>query len=319
MKKQIALLLFINLNVCCYNLSAQPKKYYLDTPTPEEMAMFNKPYIILLNDIEKKLCNDDWGIDSSDSHVGYKAHFHLLKGDPDEEVIERGTTIHNYSPNDLYNLRTKCTVQLKQSSPLFKANNDSMLAQSKITQKQYATGMELYAKAAKNNFKYTAADSTVMKKSKAASDKANSEMAHLANNRQLAVIRMDLNSKWTEPQLGRQYYLDGGTDFDAGKRLPTVDGAAYVTLFMKNPWELDPDTLCEVTIYIGHWPVIPDLKKRFAFHFVHTDKNPWTDKQHSGKPFLENMKINITAENYTRLMDVVHSIDWTKLEALVKK
>jgi hypothetical protein len=158
-----------------------------------------------------------------------------------------------------------------------------------------------------------------MKKIKIASDKANSEMAHLANNRQLAVIRMDLNSKWTEPQLGRQYYLDGGINFDAGKRLSTVDGVAYVTLFMNKPWELDPDTLCEVTIYIGPWPVIPDLKKRFPFHFVHTDKAAWIDKQHSGKPFLENMKIIIQAQNYTRLMNVVNSIDWTRLEALLKE
>ncbi len=295
--------------------SQHPVKLWQDTPTPAEMALHNQPYIILQKEIEENLCNNDWEIDSRDKNGDDVAPFLILKGDPGDDVIARGTSVHNFIPVDR---GIACTVQLKSSSPLYTANNDSMRSQSGIWQAQYNLANQLFEKAAKNNYKYTSEDSAVMKKMKIASDNATLEMARLSKARKLATIAMQLNSSWTEPQKGRQYYLDGGTDFDAGKKLPPVKGAAYATLFTKKPWKNDPDTLCEATVYIGNWPVQTDIKKRFAFHFVHTDKTPWTDKQHSGQPFLENMKIIITAESYEKVMKVIDSIEWTKLEALVK-
>ncbi len=291
-------------------------KSYQDTPTPAEIALHNAPYVILQNEIERNLCRNDWEIDTRQKNGDYVAPFLILKGSPEEDVILRGSSVHHFTPVDR---GTAGTVQLKNTSPLYSANNDSMLAQSAILQAQYSLGLQLFSKAAKNHYKYTAEDSAVMKKMKIKSDKAAIEMDRLSNARKWATIKMELNSNWSEVEKGRVYYLDGGMDFDVGKKLPTIEGAAYATLFMLKPWKNDPDTLCEAEVYIGNWHAQPDLMKRTAFHFVHNDKNPWTDKQHSGKPFLENMKITIQGENYNKVMKVVHSINWTKLEALVKE
>lgn len=312
----IVFLLSVMLTVWCCNVSAQPMRSYQDTPTPVEMAVHNQPYIILQREIENNLCDKNWGIDTLDKNGNYVAPFLILKGDPNDDVILRGSTVHFFIP---VNRGTECTVQLKNTSPLYKANSDSMLAQTEISKSQFGIASQLFAKAAKNNYKYTHEDSVVMDKMKIVSDKVNKEMDHLSNALKLATIGLVLNSHWTEPQMGRQYYLDGGTNFDGGKLLPTIEGASFATLFWEDPWKLDPDILWEATIYIGKWPVITDLKKRFAFHFMHIDKTPWTDKQHSGKPVIENMKIIIMAEDHGRLLKVIHSIDWTKLNALVKE
>lgn len=308
MKKQIILLLSIILNTYYSNIVAQPRKEWQDTPTPAEIAVHNQPYLILQKEIENKLCDNDWAINT-------KYQFLILKGGPDEDVILRGTTVHYFTPVDR---GIMCEVDMKYGSSIYTANANSFNALMKIKVAQINKSLQILAKAQKNNLKYTAEDSAVMDKIKIVNDKADLEMARLLDERKLAIIKMLLNSSWTEPQKGRQYYLDGGIDFYAGKKLPHLEGVGYATLFMEKPWKDNPDTLCEATIYIGNWPAQTDLKRRFAFHFVHIDKTPWTDKQHSGQPFLENMKIIITGESYESVMKVIHSIDWTKLNALVK-
>jgi hypothetical protein len=277
MKKQIILILFILLNAWCSNISAQPKKEWQDTPTPAEIAVHNQPYIILQNEIENKLCDKDWEINS-------KYQFLVLKGGDNEDVILRGTTVHYFTPVDRGVL---CEIDMKYGSAKYKANTDSFNAQMKMLGKGLAV-----------------------------SANANLEMAQLQDERQLATIKLQLNSEYTDD------LTDANNDyhFYIGAELSTVPaGIQMATLFKKDNAKASKDTLYYAVLYIGDWTKSSSVKKREFFHFVHYTKEPWTDKQHSGTPFLENMKITIQTYSYEKLMKVINGIDWTKLKALIKK
>lgn len=281
-KKQI-LLLFIILNAWCFNILAQPKKEWQDTPAPAEIAVHNQPYIVLQNQIEKNLCNNDWEINTNDSRRNNVAPFLILKGDPGENVILRGTTVHYFSPVDR---GVSCEIDMKPGSAIYIANIDSFNAQMKIL----GTGFM-------------------------ASNNANIEMARLQDERKLAEVKLQLNFDYTEDITDANY----NNNFYTGSKLSVVPaGIQMATLFKEDFAKTSKDTLYYAVLYIGDWPITTSIKKREFFHFVNYSKEPWIDKQHSGTPVLENMKITIKTSNYEKLMKVINSIDWTKLNALVK-
>lgn len=53
--------------------------------------------------------------------------------------------------------------------------------------------------------------------------------------------------------------------------------------------------------------------------FKYSTKSSWKDKSHSGAPIVENISIWISSYHYNNLMKVLHTIDWTGLDSIVKK
>ena len=95
------------------------------------------------------------------------------------------------------------------------------------------------------------------------------------------------------------------TDELEGKILPKIPGIQQAALYKQRPD--DYVTVYIARLYIGYWPKLsPGKMMNYQF------------KKHSGQPVIENMKITISTFDYNQMMKVLHSIDWTKLEKLVK-
>jgi len=100
--------------------------------------------------------------------------------------------------------------------------------------------------------------------------------------------------------------------YDLGDTSPkqiTAPGINHISLFVQLPDESSVDTIYNAILYIGNWPKLSNTKM-VPFHFT---------KNNSSAPVIENMIIKISGFNYNKIMKMIHSIDWTKLEALIKK
>jgi hypothetical protein len=272
-------------------------QWYLDTATAEEAKLHDQFYIILQKEIESKICNSDWGIPANP--------FLLLKDDPYKMVVLRGKSINYFG---FTGFGEACTIRLKETSPLFKANQDSLHVLAKIQEKQWAIGKSIMERTAKNNFKVSAADQKTMDSIKPIGRVMDLKSSALFEETLFGDISMHINKDWT-------------SDFERTNKyrlLPTVPGVRYAILRITYPDKDRTDTSYSVLLYIGNWPQI-DMKKRVNFPFKHYTKYAWIDRQHSGPPVVENLGILVSSHYYNNVMKMIHDIDWTKLTALVKQ
>jgi hypothetical protein len=293
-------ILFTGILLCLFLI--EPGKnafsqWYLDTPTPAEMQAHDQPYIILQNEIQQKLCNSDWSIDNNS--------FSIFKDNPDSREVVRGKNIYYF---DLSRWEGDCEIRLKQTSPLYKAIIDSLKKVNARLDSNIHTGLTLQeatADAMKNGGKIPAKDQAILDKKGIIQKKCMKDMALLGNAQQFAQFSLSINENWTDEKKG-----------DAIKPL-LLPGVQQAVLSIGFPNENQPDTTYQATLYIGNWPK-PDMHKMLPFHFKYNTSYGWADKQHSGPPVIENFKIFVQSYHYNWLMKSLNSIDWTKLDKLIK-
>lgn len=279
-------------------------QWHLDTPTPAEMQAHDQPYIILQNEIENKLCNSDWGIDNNS--------FSLFKDNPDSKEVVRGKNIHYF---DLSRWEGDCEIRLKQTSPLYEAIIDSLKKVNARLDSNMHTGLTLQdamADATKNGGKIPAKDQAVLDKKGIIEKKCMKDMALLGNAQQFAQFSLSINENWADDE------KTAAGSFAAGSvKSLNIPGVQQAVLSIEPPDENQPDTTYRATLYIGNWPK-PDRNKMLPFHFKYNTSYGWSDKQHSGPPVIENFKIFVQSYHYNWLMKSLNSIDWTKLDKLIK-
>ena len=98
------------------------------------------------------------------------------------------------------------------------------------------------------------------------------------------------------------------TDKLKGKILQKIPGIQQTSMYEEKLDESVPYSTYTAELYIGSWPKL-SREKELQFGL----------KKYTDGPVIENMKITISAKSYQKLMKVIHRIDWTKLEAMVKK
>ena len=284
--------LLLLLGDSAHGQQAQKSRYIpksdSDTPTQPEIAVYDAPYITLQKEIEDKICDKDWEITPRqyDGSIN-KGRFFILRDHLPKDVVLRGSAVHRFMPisyhDDVY-----CTVVLKAQSPLNAAIDDSIQMEKLLFGRAFASG-----------------DS-------AGEDSINRMDDHLRAEKQYATIQLELNEDWVRVK---------ATSPDSLLPMPHVDGVANALLFEHTVEGngVESGILYDVRICIGKWPARPDANGAVVFHFAHVDSQPWIDKQHSGKPVIENMEVNIYCGNYDRVMKIVRSIDWSKLSALVTR
>jgi len=285
-------LLLLLLGDSAHGQQAQKSRYIpksdTDTPTQPEIAVYDASYITLQKEIEDKICDNDWEITPRqyDGSIN-KGRFFILRDHLPKDVVLRGSEVHRFMPisyaEDVY-----CTVVLKAKSPLNAAIDDSIQKEELLFGRALASGDG------------SGLDSISLKED------------HLRTEKEYGTIQLELNEDWVAVK---------ATYPDSVLPMPHVDGVANALLFEHKVEEkgVNPDILYDVRICIGNWSTRPDANGSVTFHFVHMDSQPWIDKQHSGKPVIENMVVNISGENYERVMKIVRTINWTKLSALVSR
>jgi len=302
MKKTAPFILFLAILLSIGNtVFAQ---WYADTPTPAEMKARDQPYIILQQEIKSKLCDNDWDIPLQP--------FLLITYHPDEKLNIRGKGIHYFS---LASDGDDCLLSLKETSPLFIAIRDStkkVVARIQENQNSGLTLSEALQRATKNGGKLTADDQKIVDQKKAVNDQCLKDLARLENAKHWADFDLQINERWTDDK------TDGANIcmVDDVKRL-SLPGIQHAMLNVSFPDEHQPDTTYSATLYIGKWPK-PDLHKMLPFQFKYNTDYAWIDKAHSGPPIIENFKILVVSHHYNNLMKGIHTIDWTKLDKLVK-
>lgn len=294
--------LLISILMICQYASAQ---WFLDTPTPAEIQARDQPYTILQNEIENKLCNTDWGID--------KTSFLFFKDQPGIQEVVRGKSIHYF---DLSRWGNNCVIMLKETSPIYQAITDSTEKVNERLESNTNTGLtqdQAMADAMKNNGNITAKDQAILNRKKAVQDQGLKDIARLGNANQFANISLLINENWADDT------KTAGDGFIANAIKPlSVAGIQQAVITIEYPNEDEPDTSYRATLYIGNWPK-PDMNKMLPFPFKYYTKLAWSDKDHSGEPVIENLKIYIESYSYKNLMKTIHSIDWTKLDDLLNK
>lgn len=118
-----------------------------------------------------------------------------------------------------------------------------------------------------------------------------------ANRTTYGTISLELNQSQT-------VYNEGDNSSTKSITVPGIhQGAISITL----PDENSTDTIYNTILYIGKWPKLSG-SKMLSFHFI---------KNTGSGPVIENMIIGISTFNHEKMMKLIYSIDWTKLEALI--
>ncbi|MGH2612493.1 MAG: hypothetical protein ACRDFB_05530 [Rhabdochlamydiaceae bacterium] len=281
-------------------------QWYTDSPTPAEIAARDKPYTILQNEIEGKLCNADWGIDKDNS-------FSFLKDDPGSREVVRGKTIHYF---DLTHEGNQCAIKLKETSSLYNTIQDSI---KKVNVRMIAnlntgiTMQQAMSDAMKNGGNVPAKDQAILNKKGAINKECMKDITRLSNAQQFGTVTLLINEEWMDDE-----ETSGDTFIaDAIKNL-TIPGVQHAYICVEYPGKDEPDTTYRATLYFGNWPK-PDLHKMLSFPFKYITKYGWVDKAHSGPPTIENFIIYVQSFYYNDLMKAIHGIDWTKLDPVIKR
>lgn len=302
--KTYLVILFLFPTLTLYKVASA--QWYTDTPTPAEITARDKPYAILQNEIESKLCNADWGIDKDNS-------FSFLRGNPDNRVVVRGKTIHYF---DLTHGGNGCTIKLKETSPLYKAVMDSTKKVNARLTANDNTGLTLQqamSDAMKNGGTIPAKDQAILNRKGAINKECMKDMARLSNAQKFGSITLLINENWVDDE------ETAGDGFMADAIKPLIiPGIQHAYLCEEYPDKDEPDTTYRATLYIGNWPK-PSLHEMLPFPYKYITKYGWTDKAHSGPPIIENLKIYVSSFYYNNLMKAIHNIDWTKLDSVIKR
>lgn len=305
MKINIRLVFVIIILFYFQNGNAQ--SWYPDKPTPAEVEARDKPFSILQNEIETKLCDNDWGIN--------KQTFLFYKDYPKLNEVLRGTGVHYF---DLVIWGNRCDVELKSTSPLFTdyVNNSKILSERLDSiQNSAPTMSQAYNDVKNNKGVLSAKDKALLEKKKIAKGKCVNAMTQLAHKNKLANFFLFTNADYgSTSELGWK-----GFDIDKVNEVKyiSIPGAQQVLVGITYPEEDNPDTTYTAQVFIGNWPKLEHIKTPFPFKYK--TKTAWIDKAHSGPPIIENLRIRIATYNYDKIMKAIRSIDWTKLEALVKE
>lgn len=219
-----------------------------------------------------------------DENLGIeKNNFKLLEDDPGWRKIVRGTGIYRF---DCTGGGDGCLIMPKPGSALYqKINDEEIESGKKMMEKKYAFNSPEYK----------------------LWDKTNKQ---LQNEKEFAQINMVVNDDRIQ---GKE--LQSFRTFRE-EQLHNIPGVQQAILYSQLPDEDNPDTSYRVALYIGNFPKYSG--KMEAVHFQSATTSPWKDKQHSGKPVVENISVWIYAHHYQNLMKVIRSINWSGLKQMVK-
>jgi len=266
--------------------------------------MRDTPFQYLQNEIQKKLCDKDWGID--------KTSFSFLTQEPQTQKIVRGKSIFRFT---FTGGGDDCVISLRETSPLYQANMDSDLAAMKTRSKIMNWSVEHQKTVMQAKDPITAAQRFKKDNQKAIDsltaldNKLKRLENHLLNEKSFAQISLSLNNDRIE---GKE--LQGFTAYRVKKL--NVPGIQQAILYCQLPGEDDPDTTYKAALYIGSFPGFSTKMQDYSYKYL--TKNPWTDKQHSGEPVIENCTIWINTHYYGRMMKVLYDIDWTGLKSIIE-
>lgn len=282
MKKIIPDLTIIILLFADVNAFAQnipPDRFRI--ATSKEILLHDNAYNILQHEIEANVCDASWEIS--------KKPF-LLSDNRDEKIVIidylKGIgNIPVFTRED-----ESFEIKMKPESPLYKSNQDESKKQTdaylaRIANISSANKKELAIITAKN-------------------EQYQKNLSHISNSKNFGSISLELNqsSTYDKETLGDSHHTNIN-------RLIIIPGIQQCFLAIEYPDESDVDTSYYAVLFIGNWPKLSDTKM-LPFHFI---------KNNSDEPVIENMIIEISAFNYNKMMMMIHNIDWTKLEALIKK
>jgi hypothetical protein len=293
--KKIASSILCSLFVIVINYDASAQ-WFLDTATNAEIQAHDQPYIILQKEIETKLCNTDWGIPPN--------AFLLLKDDPYNRLILRGKAIDAFS---FTHSGDACTIQLKPTSPLYKAIMDTTQKLMKKKGDHMKQSLEIWRNSAKNDYKIPASEQKTIDSLKHIDEEADRKLNVLLHEQEFADISLDINESWT-PDLGNSTKI---------QLMPVLPGIEHAVMTMQYSDEDPSDTSYYAYLYIGNWP-LPDMKKRVLYTFKYNKHYGSMGRKHSGTPVIENFVILLHSYQYNHLMKAIHSIDWMKLHQLIK-
>lgn len=280
-KKMKKISIIFSLIIFCLFISTTVlAQWYLDTATPEEAAARDKPFRFLQNEIQKNLCDQNWGIDQNS--------FKFFSDDPDWQKIVRGNSINRF---DLTSGGDVCIVKLIEGSPLFAKISDKEVAENNLVQQQLEQG-----KIKMDGPEY---------------QKWNKEDQGYQDDQQFAQITMNLNDDRVQGKDLQNYHTVKPTV------LSKIPGVQQVVIYHQLPDEDEPDTLFRAVLYIGNFPKYTGTME--PVHYKSISQQPWKDKQHSGKPIIENASIWIETYHYNNLIKVIDSIDWAGLKPMVSE
>jgi hypothetical protein len=276
-------------------------QWYLDTPTPAETQSRDAPYMELQQQITARLCKQDWNVSDNP--------FLFLKDHGDKQVVVRGKSVYGFS---LTRWGDQCGITVDKNSALYKANlQRQRTATSQLTDITKA-GYAILQVAAKNNYHLTAAQQKTVDSLKLEREKANARLNSLSHAQDIAWVNIDINANWMDEKNMQGFAADKAV------RLTALPGVQQAVLFVEYPDQDDPDTSYRAWLYIGKWPR-SSFDKMTPFSFRYHTKYAWTDKEHSGPPLIENLKVLVYGYRYNQVMKVVHALDWTRLLAWVKE
>jgi hypothetical protein len=292
-------LIFVSTGTRCF------AQWYLDTATPEEAAARDKPYLYLQNEIQKKLCDKDWGTD--------KTAFTFLTQKQSWKKIVRGGHIVRLT---FTGGGDDCLISMQESSPLYKANLDSSSAVYKKMTEIMKWGLDQQKAVMQAKDPLTAAQRFKKDHQKTMDSVAllnarlQREGNRLFNEQTFAQVSLILNDDRIE---GKELQ-----DFRAFKvqQLNGIPGIEQAILYCQLPDKDNPDTLYRAALYIGNFPKFSIKMQPYSYKYF--TKYTWADKAHSGKAVVENGTISIATHHYANMMKVIHSIDWVGLESIIK-
>lgn len=276
-------------------------QWYLDTPTPAETQARDAPYMELQQQIAERLCKQDWNVSDNP--------FLFLKDNGGKQVVVRGKSVHGFS---LTHWGDQCGITVNTNSALYKANEQRQRAATARLTDITKAGYAILQTTAKNNYHLTGAQQKTVDSLKREREKVNTLLNSLSHAENIAWVGLDINANWMDEKNMQ------GFSADKAITLTAVTGVQQAVLFVEYPDEDDPDTSYRAWLYIGKWPH-SSFAKMMPFPFRDNTKYGWADKQHSGPPVIENLKVLVYGYHYTDVMKVVRAIDWTKLRALVKE
>lgn len=276
--KKLIILLFLLPLLATNNKAAA--QWFLDTATPEEATVRDQPFRYLENEIQQKLCDQNLGIDQDNN-------FKFLTDNPDWRLVLRGKGIHRFNFTDDGGI---CIIKLKENSSAYKT----------IFNRQVQLSQDLSAAIQAGKAKIGGPED---KKE----DRLNQQ---LEDDKQFVQIHVTLNDDRVQ---GKELQ-----DFRAARvmQIKNIPGVQQTVLYCEYPEEDDPDTTYRAVLYLGNFPKYSG--KMVPVHFKSYRSEPWTDKQHSGAPVIENISIGISGYQYNRMMKVIHNIDWAGLDKFIK-
>jgi hypothetical protein len=174
-------------------------------------------------------------------------------------------------------------IKMNPESPLYKSNQDEVKKQT-----------DAYVARIAN---ISSADKKELAVIKTKNEQYEKNLNRLSDDKTYGSISLEINQS-------TMYVNNEGKGNTKALILP---GIRQGILRIEYPDEASVDTTYRATLFIGNWPKFSDTKTP-SFHFI---KN--------SDPVIENIIIEISAFNYNKMTKMIHNIDWTKLEALIKK